>query len=188
MRVRDRAEVSEAEFLRLVEREPGQWELHDGQLRNRMGDMTAEHGYSGRHLAFALHEQLPPGQYEVIPGSGQVRRSARNYYVPDVYVVPIEQLRRLLAVPKTVEVYTDPLPLIVEVWSPSTGAYDRNVKLAQYQARGDLEVWYIHPYERWLIAWRRQPDGSYTETLYTEGAVEPAFLPNVSIDLASILP
>jgi hypothetical protein len=30
---------------------------------------------------------------------------------------------------------------------------------------------------------RRQPDGTYSETVYYGGTVQPAFLPNVTIDL-----
>ena len=75
------------------------------------------------------------------------------------------------------------MPLVVEVWSPSTGDYDVETKLQEYQRRGDLEIWRIHPYEQTLTAWRRQPDGSYTETLYRGGRVQPVALPNVTIDL-----
>ena len=75
------------------------------------------------------------------------------------------------------------MPLVVEVWSPSTGQSDIEEKLREYQQRGDLEIWRIHPYERTLTAWRRQPDGSYTETLYRGGIIEPAAIPNVRIDI-----
>ena len=78
------------------------------------------------------------------------------------------------------------MPLVVDVWSPSTGDTDVADKLQEYQQRGDLEIWHIHPYERTLTAWVRRSDGSYTETLYTGGAVQPAFLPNVTIELASL--
>ena len=67
------------------------------------------------------------------------------------------------------EVYDQPLPLVVEVWSRSTGDYDVEEKLAVYQQRGDLEIWRIHPYERTLTAWRRLPDGSYEETIHQRG-------------------
>jgi Uma2 family endonuclease len=81
------------------------------------------------------------------------------------------------------ETYTESLPLVVEIWSPSTGQYDLQTKLHEYQRRGDLEIWRIHPYERTLTAWRRQPDGSYAESTHTNGTVKPVALPNVSIDL-----
>ena len=73
--------------------------------------------------------------------------------------------------------------LVVEIWSPSTGTYDVDTKLSEYQQRGDLEVWRIHPYERTLTAWRRQPDGSYAMTLYDGGAIQPAALPSVTIEI-----
>jgi Uma2 family endonuclease len=78
------------------------------------------------------------------------------------------------------------LPLIAEVWSRSTGAYDVDAKLPVYQQRGDLEIWLIHPFERTLTAWRRQSDGSYEETIYREGIVRPASLPGVEIDLGEL--
>ena len=83
-------------------------------------------------------------------------------------------------------IFSDPLPLVVEVWSPSTGDYDVDAKLPVYQQRGDLEIWRIHPYERTLTAWRRQPDGSYQETIHREGMVKPAALPGVAIDLGAL--
>jgi Uma2 family endonuclease len=76
--------------------------------------------------------------------------------------------------------------LIVEVWSRSTGDFDVDAKLPEYQRRGDLEIWRIHPYERTLITWRRQADGTYNELLYTAGAVQPMALPDVTIDLDAL--
>jgi Uma2 family endonuclease len=80
-------------------------------------------------------------------------------------------------------IIADPLPLVVEVWSPSTGGYDVDAKLPIYQQRGDLEIWRIHPFERTVTAWRRQANGSYTETIYREGILAPVALPGVSITL-----
>lgn len=56
-------------------------------------------------------------------------------------------------------------------------------KLREYQRRGDTEIWRIHPYERTLTAWCRQPDGTYTETVQRSGTVQPAALPGVGIEL-----
>ena len=72
---------------------------------------------------------------------------------------------------------------MVEVWSRSTGGYDVNAKLPVYMERGDLEIWRIHPYERSLTSWVRQPDGSYQESVYRGGIVSLAALPGVTIDL-----
>ena len=75
---------------------------------------------------------------------------------------------------------------MVEVWSPSTGDYDVDAKLPVYQQRGDLEIWRIHSYERTLTARRRQPDGSYEETIHRGGIVTPVALPGVTIDLETL--
>ncbi len=82
--------------------------------------------------------------------------------------------------------YSASLPLVVEVWSPSTCDYDVDKKLPEYQRRGDLDVWRIHPYERTLIAWVRQADGSYAENHYRGGIVRPAALLGVAIDLDAL--
>ena len=74
----------------------------------------------------------------------------------------------------------------MEVWSRSTGGYDVDAKLPEYQRRGDLEIWRVHPYERTLIAWRRQLDGTYTELLYTGGRVRPVAMPDVTADLDAL--
>lgn len=76
----------------------------------------------------------------------------------------------------------EPMPLVVEVWSPSTGGYDVDGKLPEYRRRGDLEIWRIHPYERTLTAWRRQPDRTYAETDHREGSIRPIAVPGVTID------
>jgi Uma2 family endonuclease len=110
-----------------------------------------------------------------------------NYRIPDVCVVPLHLVaQRRQDRPTALEIYEEPMPLVVEVWSPSTGEYDVDQKLKEYQQRGDLEIWRLHPYERTLTAWVRQPDGSYAETLYAGGVVRPAHLPGVAIDLDAL--
>jgi hypothetical protein len=61
-----------------------------------------------------------------------------------------------------------------------------DTKLPEYQARGDDEIWRIHPVERTLIAWRKQADGSYVESVHREGVVEPVALPGVRIPLDAL--
>ena len=82
-------------------------------------------------------------------------------------------------------IFSDPLPLVVEVWSSSTGDYDVDAKLPVYQQRGDLEIWRIHPYERTLTAGGANRTGTYQETIHRDGIVRPVALPGVAIPLAS---
>ena len=178
--------VSEQTYRRLALRDPdGQWELHHGRLREKPG-MTFAHNHLMFQLGVLLQQQLRRDEFVVGVNGGRVRRSAANYYIPDVFVAPANLTLPLRDRMDLLEVYADPLPLVVEVWSPSTGDYDVDEKLAEYQQRGDLEVWRLHPYERTLTAWRRRPDGSYEETTHREGLVRPASLSNVAIDLDAL--
>ncbi len=174
--------VSERTFLQVALEEPGQWELVCGNLR-RKPNMTAEHNHVASKLFLRIGQQLDESRFEARLSLGHVRRTAENYYIPDVFVVPIDLVRPLRGLRNVLEAYDAALPLVVEVWSPSTGDYDIDEKLPEYQRRGDLEIWRIHPFDRTLTAWRGAEDGSYTETLYTGGSVQPVELPGVTIDL-----
>lgn len=178
--------VSEQTYLQLALEDPNQWELHCGQLR-RKPTMTFGHNQVADELHFRLRQQLDPRRFIVRLGMGHVRRSADSYYIPDVFVVPIGLTTPLRNRSDVLEAYGAPLPLVVEVWSPSTGDYDVDAKLPEYQKRGDLEIWRVHPFDRTLTAWRRQPDGSYTESHSAGGTVQPVALPGVAIDLDSLL-
>lgn len=161
------------------------WELVCGDLVKRP-PMTTEHEEVAASLARRLILQVDDCEYSVRFNSGRLRVPSGNFRVPDVVVIPRDYVRRLQQTPGTFEMHTDPMPLVVEVWSRSTGRYDIEQKLQEYRERGDLEVWRIHPYERTITAWRRQPDGSYDETLYARGVIEPAFLPNVRIEIETL--
>jgi Uma2 family endonuclease len=175
--------VSEKTYLRLVQDDPNSgWELHCGQLRSKQPmtwDCSDLYGY----LGFLIQLQLDRSQFVVKWNAGHVRRSEDRYYVPDLVVVSRAMAQRSFPEPGIVEVCPEPLPLIVEVWSPSTGRVNFRDKLPAYQQRGDAEICLAHPYDKTLTAWVRQPDGAYAETVYRGGVIRPAALPNVSIDL-----
>ena len=174
--------ISEAEYQQFVLSQPdGQWELHGGRLVEKPG-MTWEHGGIVTELAYFLRHQINRAEYRVFVES-RVRRPGATIFLPDVMVVPTAYGDPFRGRPGTLAIFSDPLPLIVEIWSSSTGDYDVDAKLPVYQQRGDLEIWRIHPYERTLSAWRRQPDGSYQETVHRDGIVTPVALPGVEIDL-----
>jgi len=177
--------VSERTFQQLALDEPGQWELVCGNLRRKPA-MTFEHNNVAFELAYLLRQQLDRTQFHVRASLGHVRRTSENYFIPDVFVIPIELTLPLRGLRNVLEAYDAPLPLVVEVWSPSTGDYDVDTKIPEYHRRGDLEIWQIHPFDHTLTAWRREPDGSYTETLYTGGSVQPVALPGVTIDLGTL--
>ncbi len=178
--------VSEETYRRIALRDPdGHWELHGGLLREKPG-MTFVHNRLAFRLAFLLQQQLDWNDFVVGQNGGRVRRSEQHVYIPDVFIAPAVDAESLRSRSDRLEIYDAPLPLVVEVWSPSTGAYDVNEKLLEYQRRGDQEIWRLHPIDRTLTAWRRQPGGSYDETVNTGGEVRLSALPSVVIDLTAL--
>ena len=183
MAIETRTRMSAQAYERRALAEPDRkWELRDGFLREKP-PMTAAHNWLAVKLGHFLMSQLDWSAYQVRVDSGRVHRPAATYFIPDLFVVPTVAVTPLLDQPDVLEVYEQPLPLVVEVWSRSTGDYDVTEKLAVCQQRGDLEIWLVHPYDRTLTSWRRQPDGSYEVQFFREGIVRPVALPNVAIDL-----
>jgi Uma2 family endonuclease len=177
--------ISEREYEQIALAEPDEnWELHDGRLVEKP-PMTWNHDDVVATLAAFLFNQLDRRQYRVRV-EGRVRRSPGTIFRPDVSVVPTSYGDEFRDRDDRLAIFAQPLPLVVEVWSPSTGGYDVDAKLPVYQRRGDLEIWLIHPFERTLTAWRRQPDGSYEEMIYHGGIVEPVALPGVTINLEAL--
>jgi len=161
----------------------GSWELHDGRLVEKPG-MTFRHGQIPILLGHFLLSQLDRDAYAVV-SELRVRKSSATVFMPDLMVVPTAYSEEIRDRP-VLAIFSDPLPLVVEVWSPSTGDYDVDAKVPVYQQRGDLEIWRIHPYERTVTSWQRQPDGSYQETIHRGGIVTPVALPGVAIDLETL--
>ncbi len=176
--------VTEETYERVALEDPdGKWELHCGRLRSKPA-MTTQHNRVGRVLGYQLQRQLPLDAFEVSVDHARVHVSPSRDYIPDVAVIPTSVVERMeREQPTGLESYADPLPLIVEVWSPSTGDVDVTAKLAEYRQRGDLEIWRIHPVHRSVTVWRRQTDGSYAETVHTTGTVEVSGLPGVVIEI-----
>ncbi len=149
--------------------------------------MTFAHNDLMFELGHLLRGQLDRDEYRVRVNAGRLRRQDATYYIPDVAVIPLPLAASFKDRDDVLEVYDAPLPLVVEVSSPSTGDYDIDAKLPEYRRGGDYEIWRLHPYERTLTTWHRQPDGSYTESVHRGGSVRPVALPNVTIDLDLLL-
>jgi Uma2 family endonuclease len=176
--------ITEAEYRTLaLEDGDHTWELWDGVPVAKPG-MSVGHNDAAMLMGYWLLNQLDWDVYMVRVDAPRTRINPRNYFVPDVAVVPVASAAHLER--HELEVYARPLPLVVEVWSPSTGGYDQGAKLRAYKERGDAEIWLLHPIDRTLRASRRQPDGSYVEAVYPGGVVEVASLPGVRIDLDAL--
>jgi Uma2 family endonuclease len=157
-------------------------EVHNGKLREKPS-MTFRHGGISFYLGMQLAGQLDRSMYQVRVNHGRLRRTEKTYYIPDVYVIPMSIITPDREESRELEIYDEPLPFVAEAWSKSTGDYDAEEKLPKYKDRGDRVIWYLHPFERTVTAWVRQPDGTYTETVYQGGKVQIQSLPGVTIDL-----
>lgn len=171
-------------YERLALEDPdSRWELVGGTVERKPG-ITTGHNDVIDALQFTLMQQLPRSEWVIRPGTSRVQIPNGNVRIPDLFVVArtVKMTRRR----DNLEVYVEPLPLIVEVWSPSTGREDRVSKVPEYQARGDLEIWLLHPFRQRLTAHRRHPDGTYAEQVLTSGMITPVALPDVTIDIAAL--
>ena len=149
--------------------------------------MSAMHDDNASYLGFLLQSQLDRGVFRIHVQSAKLGYTARNYFIPDVAGIPAPLVLPRLSEPMAFNDYSDPLPLVVEIWSRTTGGYDFAARLPVYRQRGDREIMYIQPYEPTLSAWRRQPDGTYAEERYRGGIVPVLSLPSVTIDLDALL-
>ena len=177
--------VSEATYRQLaVEDRESAWELVCGKLRQKPG-MTLRHNSAGRVLAHVLQQQLPIDQFQVGYNSARLRLADGSHYIPDIVVIPVSA--QLPHEDETgVEAYPEPMPLVVEVWSPSTGNYDAREKLEGYRRRGDAEVWLVDARERTVTAWKRGAEGSYSSRTYRREHLPVSSLPGVIVDMDAV--
>ena len=178
--------VAERTFEEIALDDPDvRWELHGGMLREKPG-VSEEYSRLYSELAYVLRRQLDPADYVVKTNGPHLRTLDGSHYIPDVVVITASVARAKRGRVGRLETYETPLPLVVEIWSPSTGDRDMADKIPGYRARGDQEIWRLHPYDESLRIWRREPDGSYREEERSSGVVEILSLPGVRIDLDAL--
>jgi Uma2 family endonuclease len=179
--------ISEPEYRELALGESDhRWELWDGFPWEKPL-MSMKHDDVTSYLGVILANQLGRREFRVNINGARARLSERTCYIPDVVVIPAAYKRPFEDDPRAFNAFAQPLPLVVEVWSPSTGDYDVMTKLRGYRERGDEEIWFVHPYERTLTVWRRQPDGNYVVETYRGGRAAVSPLPGVVADLDELL-
>ena len=186
-RIRPGLEMSSEEYEHFALGEAGRgWELIDGRLRERPL-MTVGHGRAALELAFSLHRQLNPDESWVGHNWTRLKHAERTYLIPDVVVHHARLPGDARPDPWALDLQIAPVLLVVEVICPfAAGHYDFEAKVRAYRARGDHEVWRLDPFERTLIAWRRQPDRSLSVETFSGGPITPVALPDVTITLEDI--
>ena len=165
------------------------WDLHEGWLRYKPGGSFG-HGELLRQVMYRLMDRLDRDEWHLRCNAGRLAFGRNTYLVPGLFVFPADYLEAAVATHgwEALEVYREPVPFVVEAWEPPSEwfGYDGDRKLPIYRQRGDREIWRLHPYERTLHGWRRQPDGSYEEFVMIHGVVALHALPGVSIDLYAL--
>ncbi|MFN0146953.1 MAG: Uma2 family endonuclease [Dehalococcoidia bacterium] len=174
--------VSEATYRQLTAEDfpEVQWELVCGRLKEKPG-MTMRHNTLNVGICHQLDAQVDPALYLASYNSARLRLPSGDHYIPDVVVFPVTAMEGRWE-ESGVETYFDPVPLVIEVWAPSTGAYDAREKVAGYRQRGDVEIWLIDLPRLEVRASIRQADGSYTEVVHKLGKVPVSSL-DIVIDM-----
>ena len=121
-----------------------------------MAGGTAEHNAAAFSVARELHQHLKGTPCQVFIGDRRLHVNAANcYYYPDVVVTCASvdtsnpKITTLTAA-----------KLVVEVLSPSTSAFDRGDKFADYRRLDTLEEYMlIDPEKGGVDAFRKGPDG-----------------------------
>ena len=120
--------ISEQEYRELALTDEGHlWELWDGVPREKPGT-SMKHDNVSFLLGHLLQSQLDWRIYRVNVNGGKARRSERYYFIPDVVVIPAALQISFEDDPRAFNAFAEPLPLVVEVWSRTTGHYDFAVK------------------------------------------------------------
>jgi len=138
-----------------LERPDRKLESIDGRLREKPRG-SYRHNQTGIEAAFLLMAQLDWSVFHVRVEAGRLHVPEATYYVPDAFVFPVAMAEGFVGRDDLLEVYDRPVPLVVEVWCRLAGEDTIRRKLADYQARGDAEIWFLHPFARTLTAWRRR--------------------------------
>ena len=98
----------------------GLWELHDGVL-------VEKPGMSWKHLdivtELVLSSESTRSHQVPVFAEGRVRRPTDTIFLPDVMVLPAA-IRPGHQDDPGLAIFSEPLILVVEVWSQSTGDYD----------------------------------------------------------------
>ncbi|MFO8156200.1 MAG: Uma2 family endonuclease [Pseudomonadota bacterium] len=171
----ERAEMDAAAFLEWESKQAGKHEY-------RAGEIFAMGGASDRHVTIAgnvfavLREQLRGGPCRTYIADMKLRiDSADAFYYPDVMVTcdPDDHERAQYKTAPT---------LVVEILSPSTEAFDRGAKFADYRRLPTLrEYLLIDPVRGGMELFRRDDQDHWV--LHSSGPEETMLLESVGIRL-----
>ncbi|GBF80680.1 Uma2 family endonuclease [Aphanothece sacrum] len=113
-----------------------------------------------------------------------IRTGWRKSRLPDLYIIPLEEIREYLD--KSAISETPPL-LVVEVISPDSIKRDYRYKRSEYAALGIPEYWIIDPLEN-TISILQLEDGFYEEKKFTnQDTIISLTFPELSLTVTKVL-
>lgn len=166
----------------------GRWELIDGEAYAMTPAPTPTHQTIEAELVgqlIAHFRDKPcrvfPAPFDVrLPRAGEADDQVDTVVQPDIAVVCDEAKidhRGCRGAPDWV----------IEILSPSTAGHDQVRKLALYERHGVKELWFVHPDDRIVMAFRLEGDRyGRPEIAETLGTTTPALFPDLAIDWALV--
>lgn len=115
--------------------------------------VSVNHSRSKMRLGHQLLQQLNGERHDVRIDLTRVRRSDLGHDVPGLPMVPIAMVASIPDQPGLIEVYHEPLSLVLEVTSVLTRIHVVPDQLSGYQHRGNLEIQCFHPFEGTRTIW-----------------------------------
>ena len=136
-----------------------------------------------RDMAIAIGRQLDRSDTRLQLNRARLAVARDSYYIPDIVILP----HRVDEVDQDgPTIRRDPALLVIDLLSPD-GDDDQQDRIAGYRLRGDAEVWLLQPSAALVTRWTRRDDGEYDESTSLPGITAPVLLPEVRIDLGTLL-
>ncbi len=169
-----------AEMVRALPEDGNRYEVVDGELLVTPAP-ALRHQYVARELLLRLRDYLEANPIgDVLYSPADIEFEPRTMVQPDVFVFPLAGGK----LPREWREISE-LLLAIEVLSPSTARYDREVKRRLYQRASVPEYWIVDPDARRIERWRSNDEAP--EVLrdsiiwHPPGAGDP-----LTIDLAAL--
>ncbi len=156
------------------------WEIIGGEAYAMSPAPSVRHQLVQTGLLVQIHGRLAGRPCRAIPSPVDVRLSDQDVVQPDIIVVcdPGQDHRTHIEGPPS---------LVIEILSPSTGQYDRVVKMDLYARAGLPEVWLVTPFPQSVEIFRLDGDGYRRHAAYTHTqTLTSPTLPEIKVDLAPV--
>ncbi len=172
------------EYLAHDDGTDNRYELEDGELI-LMNPPIGLHAIILTYLSNILLNEIQRLQLDWIPVQlVGVRTTIRRSRLPDLCVVPLEQMQQYL---KVSAVLDTGVILAVEVVSPDSVKRDYRLKRSEYAAFGISEYWIIDPIDQ-KVTVLKLVEGLYEEQIYQgDEQLQSQLFPDLSLTVNQVL-